>query len=60
MSQTVDYNTGRARPAACLPTGSAEDGQHAVCLLVRGPPDNHPWIHIPIGYGKTMFQAFMR
>ena len=23
--------------------------------LEAGPRDRHPWIHIPIGYGKTMF-----
>ena len=31
------------------------DGAHAVCLLEAGPRDRYPWIHIPIGYGKTMF-----
>ena len=24
-------------------------------LLEAGPPDRYPWIHIPIGYAKTMF-----
>jgi choline dehydrogenase len=31
------------------------DGRHAVLLLEAGPPDRYPWIHIPIGYAKTMF-----
>ena len=26
-----------------------------VLLLEAGPPDRNPWIHVPIGYGKTMF-----
>ncbi len=24
-------------------------------LLEAGPPDRYPWIHVPIGYAKTMF-----
>ena len=24
-------------------------------LLEAGPADRYPWIHLPIGYGKTMF-----
>ena len=31
------------------------DGQHTVLLLEAGPADRYVWIHIPIGYGKTMF-----
>ncbi|MGH8850335.1 MAG: GMC family oxidoreductase, partial [Casimicrobiaceae bacterium] len=31
------------------------DGRHSVLLLEAGPSDNYPWIHIPIGYAKTMF-----
>lgn len=31
------------------------DGRHKVLLLEAGPKDNYLWIHIPIGYGKTMF-----
>jgi len=26
-----------------------------VLVLESGPPDTYPWIHIPIGYAKTMF-----
>jgi choline dehydrogenase len=26
-----------------------------VLLLEAGPPDSYPWIHVPIGYAKTMF-----
>uniref|UniRef100_UPI003013E429 GMC family oxidoreductase n=1 Tax=Methylobacterium nigriterrae TaxID=3127512 RepID=UPI003013E429 len=32
-----------------------EDGRHRVLLLEAGPRDRSPWIHLPIGYGKTMF-----
>ena len=30
-------------------------GRHTVLLLESGPTDSNPWIHIPIGYAKTMF-----
>ena len=26
-----------------------------VCLLEAGPPDRNPWIHIPAGFTKTLF-----
>ena len=32
-----------------------EDSRNSVLLLEAGPEDRSPWIHIPIGYGKTMF-----
>ena len=31
------------------------DARHSVLLLEAGGPDRSPWIHIPIGYGKTIF-----
>jgi choline dehydrogenase len=31
------------------------DGRRRVTLLEAGPRDRYLWIHIPIGYGKTMF-----
>ncbi len=31
------------------------DGRHRVLLLEAGPEDHYLWIHIPIGYAKTMF-----
>ncbi|MCE4224346.1 NAD(P)-binding protein [Methylobacterium sp. C25] len=33
----------------------SEDGRHRVLMLEAGPRDRSPWIHLPIGYGKTMF-----
>ena len=31
------------------------DAARAVLLLEAGREDRYPWIHLPIGYGKTMF-----
>ena len=31
------------------------DQRHRVLLLEAGPRDRSLWIHLPIGYGKTMF-----
>lgn len=30
-------------------------GRYTVTLLEAGPKDWNPWIHLPIGYGKTMW-----
>jgi choline dehydrogenase len=31
------------------------DSRTTVLVLEAGPEDRSPWIHLPIGYGKTMF-----
>lgn len=33
----------------------SETGRHSVALLEAGPSDRNFWIHLPIGYGKTMW-----
>ena len=33
----------------------SENGRYRVVLLEAGPRDRSPWIHLPIGYGKTMW-----
>ncbi len=30
------------------------DGKHSVALLEAGGKDSNPWIHVPVGYFKTM------
>jgi len=32
-----------------------EDGSNSVCLIEAGPADRHPFIHLPAGYIKTLF-----
>lgn len=53
--RTYDYVIVGAGSAGCvLASRLTENGRYSVCLLEAGPKDRYPWIHVPIGYAKTM------
>lgn len=54
--KTYDFVIVGGGSAGCvLARRLAESGRYCVLLLEAGPRDSYPWIHVPIGYGKTMF-----
>ncbi|WP_428511723.1 GMC family oxidoreductase [Roseovarius sp.] len=51
----TDYVIVGAGSAGCVVANRlSKDPKVRVTLLEAGPPDRNPWIHIPVGYFKTM------
>ncbi|MCU4178360.1 GMC family oxidoreductase [Bosea sp. BH3] len=45
-----------AGSAGCVLAGQlAEAGSGSILVIEAGPRDRSPWIHLPIGYGKTFY-----
>ena len=56
MNDTFDYViVGAGAAGSVLANRLTEDEGVTVCVLEAGPPDRNPWIHIPAGFTKTLF-----
>ena len=55
-ADSFDYIVvGAGSAGSLLAARLADGGKHTICVLEAGPPDRSPFIHIPAGYIKTLY-----
>ncbi len=55
-TDTFDYViVGAGAAGSVLANRLTDDPAVTVCVLEAGPPDHNPWIHVPAGFTKTLF-----
>jgi choline dehydrogenase len=50
-----DYVIVGGGTAACIVAYRLGEAGHSVCVLEAGPADDHPYIRIPAGFNKTLY-----
>ena len=56
VPESADYVVVGAGSAGCAVAARlSEDPSVRVVLLEAGGPARNPWLHIPIGYARTMY-----
>ncbi|MGQ7937568.1 GMC family oxidoreductase [Paraburkholderia sp. D1E] len=55
MSEVFDYVITGAGSAGCVMAMRLSEAGYSVCVLEAGPADSSPYIHIPAGYIKNLF-----
>lgn len=56
IEEEYDFIIIGAGTAGCVVANRlSADASHRVLLLEAGPVDSNYWIHVPLGYGKSMF-----